>query len=556
MSTVTKFPLKRVACAATLMLLLPACRTGGQNAPSLEPRQQEASMAAEDPAGDGLKAEVDARMEQAELAAQNGESAQHISELGAALQLLERRGIKDAYALEMFEYLAASHYEGERWAAAERCLAHAVELRDAGLSLESDLDPTDKADRLMELAFCRMHQGRPDAEGPARRAVEIYAREYGPRDDMTGGTLTELSEILAFRGHLAEAEATSVQALDIHLETQGEYGSAVANDLEALALIQNGLGRPEEAALLQERALLLWEPAAPSPAQLAINLSNQAVTARDLGDLDRAVELMESAHAQLLKFQSADDRWLPMDELELAKLYIEVGRYDDVVALLRERIDAGEPRDTIARCDFANHMAVLGQAYEGMGEWGTAREHYYESAAILRDIWGPHSEFLEFPLDRLVELHAQENPGAGVSRYCRDLDAIRTYASRDSAFKWWVAYDHALAADSPEDVKLAHALWHRTVELARELDSPTHLAMSLLRLGRFHLLVGEDDKAAEDCHAAVTLFERELGWDDFLLHQALRCEGRALHADGRGESARAVEERIARIEAYWDSLEE
>lgn len=497
--------------------------------------------------------EAQEHIDRAVTAFLDGDGATQTRELTAALDVLDRQQVRDSLVLDVLESLSALYYEHERWAEAEVCLARAIELRDAGFTLESDIDATDKADRLLELAFCRLHQNKPDSVAPAERAVAIYEREYGSRDEATADALADLSDILAFHGRNTEAEATRARALDVHLETVGESSESVADDLDALAFIYQMEDRFEEASLLQERAQLIRQVVGSSPLEVGANLSNQAVAARERGDFARAVSLTEASLVEFRKVFAPTDFGITSAEDELAELYLKAGQPMKAIAHLEEILgrtsDADETK--LEKTTRARRILILSDACEIMGDLQRAERLCFDATAYLRMNWGPRAANLEEPLTKIVA-YLDARGSSAVETYRKELAEVRELAAKDGAAQWMDYYASSMLAAQEGDLESAKSCAMKAREIAFALDSATHVAMTHHWMAVLLLNQQEPSKAAAECQKAVELMESKLGRDDFILHRLLKLHARALGESNQVEAEAAVQERIRAIEKLWD----
>jgi tetratricopeptide (TPR) repeat protein len=126
------------------------------------------------------------------------------------------------------------------------------------------------------------------------------AAEQPGRETMADGSwLLSLAGIyLWVHARLTDAKLLLERALAIDEAAHGPDHHDVANRLNNLALILQGLGQPEAARPLQERALAIAEAAyGPGHPDVARDLNNLAAILKDLGQLEAARPLEERALA-------------------------------------------------------------------------------------------------------------------------------------------------------------------------------------------------------------------------------------------------------------------
>ncbi len=132
------------------------------------------------------------------------------------------------------------------------------------------------------------------AERELRRVLTMI--EGAPDEaGLRGSVLHNLSNCAADRGDYAEAVELAQTALDVKV-SGGEPATSIALTLGALGTHLEGLGRPQEALALHERAVALLEPE-PDPARLADALNDVARVLNRIGRAEEASELISRSLA-------------------------------------------------------------------------------------------------------------------------------------------------------------------------------------------------------------------------------------------------------------------
>ncbi len=390
-----------------------------------------------DPNGEPFAASLLARA-QVQLASGEVDSA-------AALSFRARVAYAAIYGAEAPELAACLITSGD---AHRRMFRHdeaAAEYREALAILERSAvkDVPTTVNCLQALAAHALELGRyPEAEGFARRALDVTAGRWGPRHPKTararlqyGAALRSsqqpdsaraqylralsdlapaavagdpaiplahlrLAALASDRGDLAEARTDVDLALAL---LEGTGSPQLAEGLQELGILQRRLGDFAGARVSLERALSV----APDPAR-------QSAILNSLGALERS--LGRSAEA-LARFQDARfilQRALPVGHPQhalvlrnLASLQNASGQYAEAEGLLRSALGALELTVGPDHPDVAATHLGLGNALKEQGKTEEARAHYLRAIEIHRSALGPDAPALALDHHNLAALQLQ-----------------------------------------------------------------------------------------------------------------------------------------------------
>lgn len=169
------------------------------------------------------------------------------------------------------------------------------------------------------LAHARRHFA--EAEGPARRAVDIRIRLNGPEDRNVAADEGALASILDAEGKRDEAERLFTHALAVFERTDGSGSYDVAMTLANLAALCQSEGRLDEARAYYRRALAIQEQLlGPDHPDLAPTLNNLALLSKQQGRRDDARELYRRALRILEAAIGPDHPSVAICRANLAKL--------------------------------------------------------------------------------------------------------------------------------------------------------------------------------------------------------------------------------------------
>lgn len=109
----------------------------------------------------------------------------------------------------------------------------------------------------LDLAALRLLQGRPrEAEALYRRALALAERTWGPEDSVSADILHKLARLYQYHlpEKLSEAEPLYRRSLAAQERNFGPGHPSAGGALTDLALLQDGLGKPRDAAATMEQA--------------------------------------------------------------------------------------------------------------------------------------------------------------------------------------------------------------------------------------------------------------------------------------------------------------
>jgi hypothetical protein len=158
---------------------------------------------------------------------------------------------------------------------------------------------------------------------------------YGPDHPTVATALNNLAEALRGLGHPDQAQPLYERALAIDEAAYGPDHPTVAIILNNLAEALRGLGHPDQAQPLYERALAIDEAAhGPDHPEVAATLNNLAGALRDLGHPDQAQPLLERALAIDEAAHGPDHPDVATDLNNLAAALRDLGHPDQAQPLL------------------------------------------------------------------------------------------------------------------------------------------------------------------------------------------------------------------------------
>jgi tetratricopeptide (TPR) repeat protein/DNA-binding XRE family transcriptional regulator len=212
-------------------------------------------------------------------------------------------------------------------------------------------------------------------------------------------------DFLYFHALYVPSEALHQQALAIRQHIYGAEHPAVAESLNALAILARLQGNYKRAEQLHLQALTLRERVlGPEHALTAMSCNNLGVLSCTQGRYAQAEHYLQRAlgiREQVLGSRHADTL---LTSLNLAKLQIEQRRYEQAEHLLTQTLATGEQALEPAHPVIAHNLGLLGRVYAGLGEYEQAERFYQRSLAICQQTHGPEHPAVAERLDDLADL--------------------------------------------------------------------------------------------------------------------------------------------------------
>jgi CHAT domain-containing protein len=255
-------------------------------------------------------------------------------------------------------FYAAGSPEGI--AAAKRCFARALELREA----RTDAEPEPLAALLHDLSGVRFNEGDfVGAEDAERRSLEIRSRIHPPEDPRTAESRRDLALILVAQGRLAEAAPDLVEALRVIESSPAIAFAQVAVGRNYLAELYRLQGRYGEAASVLEDLVRQAEAKlGPEHPQFAFFLNNLSGVYRDEERFDEAETLLRRSLALRQAATPPDVGAVARATLNIAELHRIQGKLDEAEPLYAEALSLARTAlgpQSPELLEFVNQLAVL-----------------------------------------------------------------------------------------------------------------------------------------------------------------------------------------------------
>ncbi len=393
---------------------------------------------------------------------------------------------------------------GHRMAQAYRNLGvsdRADELMTAALDLAEHLTPRQRRDLALQQADLWRELGRgpaaaerllaliPELESDADAGMEL-ARAYN-----------NYGLVLSATGYPVEAETWTRRALAVDLGNGPEARQQRVSFRHNLALQLGQQGRSAEAIELLEGVLQdkheLFGPLHPSHTR---SLELLAIRYSDLGDMDRAVELLSQIRATHVQVIGADSLAVARLDNELAAVLQDAGDYRRSEYHYRLALTTTESRPEIDPMLRARVLNNLGTLLEDVGREAEALGYLRRSVALREQLLSPHEQAMIGARINLARVLIRTN----------DLDQAEHQLAE---LETQLAAHHAGHSRRAAQLRLLRAEWLAAagqLEAAREQalaswatfgdESASQTALiaatSALRVARVLLAVGDTEAAA------------------------------------------------------------
>lgn len=216
----------------------------------------------------------------------------------------------------------------------------AEELHERALRLRRALpdNELDLANSYQSLGLLAMWQA--DHETALRelgRAVELRRGLFGPQSSRLPELMHAIGNAHHMAGEVEKARASIEAALDLSRRVFGEHHHAAGFCLSMLGLIAADQKQPEIARQHYEEAKAVFETFyGPGTREVATQTHNLGTIERDVGNYERALELLQEALVMRQKIMPELDEAIGQSYHAMATIYRELGKRDECIANYRK----------------------------------------------------------------------------------------------------------------------------------------------------------------------------------------------------------------------------
>jgi tetratricopeptide (TPR) repeat protein len=279
-------------------------------------------------------------------------------------------------------------------ALAERDCGRLLELFDDYIdSIEDEETLRRELERLKEVV--------PDCEDPYDLAHEI-AHVYSHLDDIEAG--------IELYKRLVEKKKDDPE----------EYATA----LYYLADAYEHFGMPEKAIETYQKLLEHEENVLKNEKEIGLTLANMAVNYDDLGETEKAIELMERAREIFEKLHEEKNYLISL--LDLAHFKYELGEYEEAEALIKEVLR--NPRDDEIEI---NAKLIEAEIWAGRGNYDRAFKALREALVKAIDV---SDEIFEIVFDTLIDFISGLFDEGSYEAIAKNMESFAELFEDDTAY--------------------------------------------------------------------------------------------------------------------------
>jgi serine/threonine-protein kinase len=270
--------------------------------------------------------------------------------------------------------------------------ATAIELYTQAAALAQHPDvarPLQRAALLSRLAVALSNSARPaQAEGPAREALALAEAEGD--EAAIADALNTLGIVLQGLARYDEALQVLQRSLAMRERLHGTRSETVAAVLHNLSLVQRGRGQPAEAERLLRRSLAVKQAILPAahPSTL-VSLESLGRVLNELRRFDEAEAVLLQVLDLRRQLYGSDNEAMATAYNELANVLHDRGRIADALVPYREAVRIGAATGGTNSVSHAVHLNNLATALEDLGRVAEAEAAYRESLARRQALLPP-----------------------------------------------------------------------------------------------------------------------------------------------------------------------
>ena len=299
------------------------------------------------------------------------------------------------------------------------------------------------------------------------------------------------------------------------------------------------------------RALAAEAATTQEVADFLLGLFETADPVQGFGDTVRARALLDEGAARLAATDVRPDVRARMMN-SLARVYYNLGLFDDAVALHRDALAVQRDLYGDAHLDIAETLTLLADALHGMREFEAAEPVYRDALAVYRRI-GTDPLEVAVTLQGLARVERELDRADSARALLGEVLAIRRDALGDEHFQTvWAELDVAYALRGEGKLDSAKALYETVIpKLRAQGDSGARLLPSAVNnLAYLHMRQG-DLPGAEAKYREAIVLEREWGT---MANVLLLYNNLAGVLDRMGDTAATeatLRDGIREAERYW-----
>jgi len=221
--------------------------------------------------------------------------------------------------------------------------------------------------------------------------------------------LYQAGAVLYAQGFYPQSQSLHEFALAIREQVFGPEHPAVAESLNALAILARIQGDDKQAERLHQQALAIREKTlGPDHPTTAFSLNNLGVLYRSQGKYEQAEPLLQQALSIREQSPGSEHPDTLMTSINLAKLYIEQRKYEQAEQLLQQALATGERVLEPGHPFIAHTLNLLARLSYERGNHGHAETLWKQALALIEKTLGPEHPSTAERLNDLAELYVAQ----------------------------------------------------------------------------------------------------------------------------------------------------
>jgi len=385
-------------------------------------------------------------------------------------------------------------------------------------------------------------QGRyEDALAPAKAALEIAERSFGPNDTKTAESLNNLGAIYLLQGKYLQADEPLQRAVKIREEKLGPNHSDTVDSINNLGTLYFYKGDYVRAKALHERSLEIRERIlGPDDPLTAASYDNLAMVYEHNLDYVRAEEFYSHALTIREKTLGPNDRETGRSLNSLGTFYYHKGDYSQAERFLERALATEEKILGPNHPDIAYFALNVAEIYRTDGDYVRAETLFNRAITVAENTLGSAHPILAAALSGLAEIYrVRADYEQAEPLYKRALEITQTTLGKDHPFTASSLNNLAALYFAKEDYDQAEPLYQEALVSREGILGPEHpeTATSVANLASLFLARGDYARAQTFYQRALAIEQKSLGPDH--PQNVLSLNGLALCAWGLRRPAEA-----------------
>ncbi len=274
----------------------------------------------------------------------------------------------------------------------------------------------------------------PEVDHDTSKNQQAYLQDYLPHVQECATLITQYDlhfpeaarllyqagDFLYVHGFYPQSQSLHEQALAIREQALGSEHPAVAESLNALAVIARIQGDYEQAEKFHRQALAIREKAlGPNHPATGASLNNLGVLYRSQGKYEQAEPLLKRALSISEQSLGSEHSDTLFTFINLAKLYLEQRKYEQAEQLLQQALATSERVLETGHSLITHNLSLLARLSYEQGNYEQAETLWKRALAIIEKTHGPEHPATAGLLNELAELSFAQGRYPQAQSFCQ-----------------------------------------------------------------------------------------------------------------------------------------